>query len=85
MEDNKKSPGSFTVTPEVDHALIQVIGVGGGVQFKMYSIQHIESVIAALEKSKDNIMENSDLVKFEMGLATAAWVNWKRSHKWKWK
>lgn len=85
MEDNKKSPGSFTVTPEVDHALIEVIGVGEGVQFKMYSVQHIESVIAALEKSKDNIIENTPVLKFGTQLSKAAWLNWKRSNKWKWK
>ena len=83
MKDDKNSPGSFLVTPEDDHALIEVRGDGIGVQFKMYSVQHIETVIMALEKSKDNIMKNSDLVKFEMGLATAAWLNWKRSNKWK--
>lgn len=89
MEDNKKTPGSFAVIPKDDHALVKVVvdGIGGrmGVQFEMNSVQQIESLIMALEKSKDNIMKNSETVNFGMQLAGAAWLNWKRSHKWKWK
>lgn len=87
MEYNKKTPGSFAVIPKDDHALVKVIvdGEGGrmGAQFEMHSVQQIESLIAALEKSKNNIMENSATVNFGMALADADWQNWKRSQKWK--